>query len=981
MIEPPRPATEAAALAVRVASERDARLAARIFRSAKSPVSERVEAALDEAKSRLRRDPRGAYRLARFSLGAARGAGLGALWSRAARTAGGAAMALGRPRLALAHYDHTRRAPSPLDPVADAHEIAAFEVKRIHPLALLGRHDEARRAAETALAISAPHGDQVAMAEIEIALGDLEFRRDRFRDALRQYSRARDRLAPDRHARLRAILDINSANCLEALQRHGAANRLFRRARATFERDGLRQAVAQVDHNLGYFAFVRGRYADALRLFDSAEATLTELGDVREVAQIALERAELHLRMGMPRDARRQAGLAAECFERAGLAKERAQALVFGAVAEMVEHGPRSDETLAAARATFLSLGSDVWAAECDLLRATAAEASGDGAAAERLATEAARVFGEARLVARVTAADILLARLEVSAGRPAAALARIDRADSRLDGLAGPWLAVELLRARGLAEIASGRFELGAASLEAAVAALESHRGAVPPDEFMAAFLATHVSLFAETVAAQLRVGRDEDAFDTCERARARALADRLAARAVTPEAPRDLADVRLTRQREELNALYARLHGHAAPLDEIPPARVRELRAETARRESELADTLRRRAAGRVGDHASPLAEPLPLERIQAALDGDTTLVEYFAAPDGLHAFVVRRATFAHRRLAVDDAWIGQRVERLRFHLAKFDVAPATAGDDLGLRATRSNLAELAAAVLQPVRDLVTTTRLVVVPHPALHGVPFHAFPDGDGWVADTLDVAYAPSAAVYVRCGARQTTCRGRPSILALADESAPMIANEAIAVARALGPDAKTFAGPEATVDRLREAVRTSRIVHLATHGMFREEEPGMSCVRLADGWLNFYDACELDVRSELVVVSACESGAPATSAGGDPSGVLGGLLVGGAARVVASQWRVSDAATALFMTSFYSALGRRAGPEAAVRAAREAVRRRLPHPYHWAAFFLFGHPGGAPEGRQQELRGAPERAAAHEPGRVACAPGS
>ena len=163
--------------------------------------------------------------------------------------------------------------------------------------------DDADADRSRALHIREALADAIGIAEVEIALGDQCFRQDRYREALRHYTRARNGLAPDKYGRLRAILDCNSANCLEALQRYGAASRLFERARAAFDKDGLRPTVAQVDHNRAYFAFVRGRYAEALALYDRAEAISAELGDERQLAQVALERAEVHLQMGMPRDA------------------------------------------------------------------------------------------------------------------------------------------------------------------------------------------------------------------------------------------------------------------------------------------------------------------------------------------------------------------------------------------------------------------------------------------------------------------------------------------------------------------------------------------------------------------------------------------------------------------------------------------------------------------------------------------------------
>jgi CHAT domain-containing protein len=209
-----------------------------------------------------------------------------------------------------------------------------------------------------------------------------------------------------------------------------------------------------------------------------------------------------------------------------------------------------------------------------------------------------------------------------------------------------------------------------------------------------------------------------------------------------------------------------------------------------------------------------------------------------------------------------------------------------------------------------------------------------------------------------------------------VFALADEAAPMIADESRAVARVLGAGARTFDGPAATLEAFRRAAAESRVLHVATHGMFRRDEPGLSCVRLADGWLHAYDVRDLEVRSELVVLSACESAVSAVTAGDEPLGLVRAFLVAGASRVLAARWRVHDASTAQFMTAFHGALAAGHGAEAALRIARSTVRASHPHPYHWAAFSLVGHPGCPEErGLTETSSGArPEAVAAGAPAR-------
>jgi len=248
-------------------------------------------------------------------------------------------------------------------------------------------------------------------------------------------------------------------------------------------------------------------------------------------------------------------------------------------------------------------------------------------------------------------------------------------------------------------------------------------------------------------------------------------------------------------------------------------------------------------------------------------------------------------------------------------------------------------------------PVMGELTTRRVVVVAHGVLHGVPFHALPDGEGWLCDRFDVSYAPSAAVYGFCAAMPARADGPAAVLSLPDSAAPQIAEEACAVAEALGPDTVCFTGAAATAAHLREAVASSRLVHVASHGMFRPDRPALSSIRLADTWLNLYDVYDLDVRADLVVLSACETGVVPAGCGDEALGLLRGFLYAGAPRVLASRWRVNDASTSLFMRSFHGTLKDGGTYDSALRHAMNAVRERHPHPYHWAAFSLVGDSRG------------------------------
>jgi CHAT domain-containing protein len=145
----------------------------------------------------------------------------------------------------------------------------------------------------------------------------------------------------------------------------------------------------------------------------------------------------------------------------------------------------------------------------------------------------------------------------------------------------------------------------------------------------------------------------------------------------------------------------------------------------------------------------------------------------------------------------------------------------------------------------------------------------------------------------------------------------------------------------------------------RIVHFATHGVFDNENPGLSGVALSmfdaggrpqDGFLRLHDIYGLRLPVDLVVLSACDTALGKPLRGEGLVGVVRGFMHAGAARVVASLWKVDDDATGELMGRFYGEMlqnGR--APAAALRQAQIAMWQQdtWRAPYYWAAFVLQG----------------------------------
>ena len=197
-------------------------------------------------------------------------------------------------------------------------------------------------------------------------------------------------------------------------------------------------------------------------------------------------------------------------------------------------------------------------------------------------------------------------------------------------------------------------------------------------------------------------------------------------------------------------------------------------------------------------------------------------------------------------------------------------------------------------------------------------------------------------------------------------------------------RRLFPDAQLRLGAEANKAALL-SLRTPRILHIGTHGFFLEDiaQPAASNARakLQVPQLGGVAQCPSDplLRSgivlagadvsgdhslltalelaglnlwgtELVVLSACDSGRGEIKRGQGVYGLRRALIVAGAETVVTSLWSVNDETTATLMESYYQHLLAGRGRAAALREAMLSVRAQKPHPHYWAPFISIGKDG-------------------------------
>jgi len=414
-----------------------------------------------------------------------------------------------------------------------------------------------------------------------------------------------------------------------------------------------------------------------------------------------------------------------------------------------------------------------------------------------------------------------------------------------------------------------------------------------------------------------------------------------------------------------------------------------------------SQEGDALEAELAQRSAPLRALKALPAPSEvvdRVAAALPRDAALVELVVCQEPKRAGQLRYLAlvlFPDARIAVADlgpaAAVDRAASRLRDALARREA------DHVG--AARA-LHRLAVKPLAPL--LGEVKRLFISPDGQLGLVPFAALHDGRQFLVDTHDFTYLTSGRDLLP---RPGVALSR-SVVVLADPgyspgkaavaAAPPAASgerglraefarrswaplpgtrrEAEDIQRLI-PRAQLFLGPEATSERLLQLAAPG-VLHLASHGFFLEDavvptgtravgrlkalgegtaggpafDPLLrsGLVLAGAGLVTALEISGLDLwGTELVVLSACDTGRGDVKLGQGIYGLRRAFVIAGAETVVMSLWKVDDETTRVLMDGYYRNLLAGQGRASALREAMRALRQTKPHPSFWAPFIALG----------------------------------
>ena len=160
------------------------------------------------------------------------------------------------------------------------------------------------------------------------------------------------------------------------------------------------------------------------------------------------------------------------------------------------------------------------------------------------------------------------------------------------------------------------------------------------------------------------------------------------------------------------------------------------------------------------------------------------------------------------------------------------------------------------------------------------------------------------------------------------------------------------------GDEATEMSVTRAMTDYGMIHFATHAIIDNNRPEYSKLVLvgdssSDGYLHSYELYNLRLNTELITLSACNTGFGKLQKGEGVMSLSRAFAYAGSPNLVMSLWPVNDESTAQLMGYFYQNLKDGMRKDEALRQAKLSYLENADdvtgHPYYWAGFVFTGDP--------------------------------
>ena len=303
------------------------------------------------------------------------------------------------------------------------------------------------------------------------------------------------------------------------------------------------------------------------------------------------------------------------------------------------------------------------------------------------------------------------------------------------------------------------------------------------------------------------------------------------------------------------------------------------------------------------------------------QIAKTQNATLVQYSIVDDQIYIWVIK----PNGSISFKQSPLPAKTQLKDLIVATRDSIGANRGrrsKDNSTLLPKTNLKQLYQLLIAPIATELPKqpeATVIILPQNELFSVPFAALQTSQGkYLIEQHTVTIAPSIQVLGFANNERPRRQGTP--LVVGNPIMPLYQGkplenldgaerEARAISQIL--QVKPLIGAAADKQQVIDKMRQAPIIHLATHGLLdtiKGDIPG--AIALTNGFLTSGEIFDMQLKADLVVLSACDTGRGDITGEG-VVGLSRSLSVSGVPSVIVSLWEVSDESTKELMEDFLS----------------------------------------------------------------------
>jgi len=525
--------------------------------------------------------------------------------------------------------------------------------------------------------------------------------------------------------------------------------------------------------------------------------------------------------------------------------------------------------------------------------------------------------------------------------------------------------------------------------SYKNAIESIEEIRSTVKFRDHREEFFEEHVSTYYETVSLALELGEDEEAFEYAERAKGRIFLEMLDDTRIKGDVPDELAE-REQKLKEEIAQLrtlvrtdgpdrgiasssFSVLAGTSPiradvgpssrsastpPGEELDPPRQTEEQTLQTSLASLMTEELFERLESKKEQHREVLEDirkedpeaytlrtvnVAPLNQVQDALSPNEQILEYVLTDDEILIFLIDDKELDYQRVSMDDAGESNSLPEV---VAEYRELVGPPGPGQGEVSRMQELGQvLYRMLIEPVEERLNDENLLIVPHGSLHLLPFPALYDGKNYLVEEYRIRFLANASSLRFLNNKGESHNNGALVVGDPRGDLEYAREEAREVAEL--HDSEVLIGDDATKAAIQQRIETAKISHLCCHGYYDPESPTHSSLFFAEEEMYLEEVFNLDVGSELVTLSACQTAYGDVSRGDEVKSLTRGFQYAGSPSVIGTLWSVDDESTRRFFRRFYDSEGDIAERLRRTQVAFIREDDEWSHPFYWSAFQMYG----------------------------------